>query len=284
MSKNTHINLPWSEVPVLLALMRGKSLMAAASELNVDRTTVARRLERLEALLGLQLFERLNGKLSPTQHGRRLFSIAERAEQELSDIQSDDEEKRFEYGKVRISTSEHVLAAFAPQVSEFIANHPKILLEIVTSNRFADLSKYEADIVLRIGNKPPPSLKTIDLGSVRFGLYKRREDKGAVKKIWTHPGEIKLSESVTKLHPEASVSAIIDGVLPTREMILSAGGAGVLPKFLGASDQRLVSCSEDFAPFKYRLFMGCLPEQRNLRRIQIVMRDLSESLKQALLD
>ena len=93
MSKNTHMNLPWSEVPILLALMRGKSLMAAASELKVDRTTVARRLERLEASLGLQLFERLNGKLEPTEHGRRLFSIAERAEQELSDIQSDDEDK-----------------------------------------------------------------------------------------------------------------------------------------------------------------------------------------------
>lgn len=256
--------------------------MAGASELNVDRTTVARRLERLEALLGLQLFERLNGKLEPTQHGRRLFSIAERAEQELSDIQNDDEEKRFEYGKVRISTSEHVLAAFAPQISDFISDHPKILLEIVTSNRFADLSKYEADIVLRIGSKPPPSLKTIDLGSVRFGLYKRRDETGPVEKIWTHPGEIKLSKSIAELHPEAKVSAIIDGVLPTREMILSAGGAGVLPKFLGSSDQRLVSCSEDFIPQKYRLFMGCLPEQRNLRRIQIVMRDLSDSLKQAL--
>lgn len=277
------MNLPWSEVPILLALMREKSLMAAAGELNVDRTTVARRLERLEASLGLQLFERLNGKLEPTEHGRRLYSIAERAEQELSDIQSDDEDKRFEYGKVRISTSEHVLSAFAPQISQFIADHPKILMEITTSNRFADLSKYEADIVLRIGRKPTPSLKTVDLGNVRFGFYKRRDEEGPLQKIWTHPAETKLSEKIANLHPDAKVSAIIDGVLPTREMIISAGGAGVLPKFLGDNDDRLIQCSDDFLPAKYRLFMGCLPEQRNLRRIQIVMRDLSKLLEQALL-
>lgn len=283
MSKNARYNLPWPDVPVLLALTRRKSLMAAATELGIDRTTVGRKLERLEALLGVQLFERIHGKLEPTEHGRRIFSIAERAEQELGDIQSGNDDKRFGYGKVRISTSEHVASGFATQISAFTENNPEVFLEIGTSNQFTDLTKYEADIVLRIGRKPTPSLWTTDLGTVRFGLYKRADDISPIERIWTNPGNLELHSDITNAYPMAKIAAAIDGVLPTREMILSSGGAGVMPCFLGDHDDRLSLCPVQLPAANFRLFLGCLPEQRSLNRIQMTMRGLSDPIRRALL-
>ncbi len=284
MGENARLDLPWAEVPILLALMRCKSLAAAARALGVDRTTVARRLERLEAQLGAQLFERISGKLVATDQGRRFLAAAERAEQELSHLNPSGSERRFKHGKVRIALSEHVLAGFAPQLSAFVHDHPDVFLEFVTSNRFVDLTKYEADIVLRIGRNPPEKMYTKDLGQVRFAVYRRADETGPVRIFWPRAGESEIPQFMSRNHPEAVSSAAIDGVLPTREIILAGGGAGVLPRFLGDSDSRLASCSDDMSGNPYRLFVGCLHEQRNLHRIRLVMRDLTKQLTKALID
>ena len=284
MGENAQIDLPWADVPILLALMRCKSLAAAADVLGVDRTTVARRLERLEAQLGTQLFERISGKLVATDEGRRILSVAERAEQELSNLNPSESEQRFKYGKVRIAISEHVLAAFAPQLIAFIHDHPDVFLEFVTSNRFVDLTRYEADIVLRIGRNPPEKMYTKDLGEVRFALYRRADETGPVRIFWPRAGEPEMPKFIRHDHPEAVSIAAVDGVLPTREMILTGGGAGVLPRSLGDRDNRLAPCSDDISVSPYRLFIGCLREQRNLHRIRLVMRHLTKHLSNALAD
>lgn len=155
-------------------------------------------------------------------------------------------------------------------------------MEFTTSNRFADLSKYEADIVLRIGRVPADTLYTKDLGEVRFALYRLKGDTGPLRIFWPRAGDTELPNFIRKNHPEAQAVASIDGVLPTREMILVAGGAGILPRFLGDRDDRLMACSDDVSVGKYRLFIGCLHEQRNLNRIRIAMRQLAKRLAEAI--
>jgi len=282
MGNNAQIDLPWSDMPILLALVRHKSLSAAARNLKVDRTTVARRLDRLEAQLGVQLFERLSGNLVPTDQGRRVLSIAERAEQELSSLEASDKQAGFKFGKVRIAVSEHVFAAFASYLNCMIHEQRDILFEFTTSNRFADLSKYEADIVLRIGRIPADNMRTIDLGGVHFALYRQKKETGSLRVFWPRAADAEIPMSVRKQHPEAQIVAAIDGVLPTREMIVEAGGAGILPRFLGDRDDRLIACADDIPVGNYHLFIGCLSEQRNLNRIRIAMRQLERVLRQAL--
>jgi DNA-binding transcriptional LysR family regulator len=50
--------IDWSDLRILLAVGRSDSLAAAAAALGVHRSTVMRRVERLEARLGLRLFDR----------------------------------------------------------------------------------------------------------------------------------------------------------------------------------------------------------------------------------
>lgn len=282
MGKNAQAKLLWADAPFILSLGRGRSFAAAATDLGVDRTTVARRLERLEAQLGTMLFERVSGQLEFTQEGRRVMSFVERAEQELSQLPSDQDSKRHVFGKVRISVSEHVLAGFADQLSQFIVEHPEVFLELTTSDRLVDLYKYEADIILRIGKAQPDKLHSVDLGAVNFGLYQRASLLEPVETLLALPGQTELPKKMRPKNDQARIVAAIEGVLPTRDMILAGAGAGVLPTFIGHGDTRLQLRSHDASVGPYRLSMSCLPEQRNFARIRLVMTHLTTSITKAL--
>ncbi len=58
--------MKWDDIRYLLAVERERSMAAAARRLQVDQTTVSRRLHALEAALGAQLFERSDGGWTPT--------------------------------------------------------------------------------------------------------------------------------------------------------------------------------------------------------------------------
>src|SRR3546814_4043001 len=73
-------DLNWDDLRIFLALARKAKLSHAARATGVDATTISRRIARLEAALGVRLFE-----LSPqghvlTSHGRALLPAAETAE------------------------------------------------------------------------------------------------------------------------------------------------------------------------------------------------------------
>ena len=52
------MNLEWSDFKVLLALARAGSVAGAARELQVDNSTISRRLAGLEDVVGAQLLVR----------------------------------------------------------------------------------------------------------------------------------------------------------------------------------------------------------------------------------
>lgn len=278
MGENAQAILPWSDAPFLLALSRFRTFMGAAQELRVDRTTVARRLDRLEAGLGAKLFERKSGELELTPHGRRVLAIVERAEQELSHLQPDKDDLRISFGKVRLALSPHVLAGFSDVMTDVAEAHPEIFLEFATSDRFVDLHRYEADIALRVSASRPDKLHCLDLGPVRFGLYRRSDQSGPVQSAFSFPGQTSMHEDFTPKGAHPTIVAAVDGVLPTRELVLSGAGAGVLPEFLTWKDPRLALCSDGMPRESHRLWMSCLPEQRHLSRIKSVMRDVSRQI------
>lgn len=282
MGINARTPLPWSDAPFLLALARSGNFMAAASELGVDRTTVARRLDRLEERLGTKLFERTSGELELTLHGRRTLAVMERAEQELSHLYPDKDDARIAFGKVRVSLSPHVLAGFSGEIIRFAASHPQIFLVLTTSDRFVDLHRYVADIALRVAVTRPHDLHSIDLGPVRFGLYRRSDQTGPVRAVFALPGQTELSRDFVPHAEPTIVVASVDGVLPTRELVLAGGGAGILPQFIAENDPRLAFVSAGLSEGRHRLWMSCLAEQKANARISTAMKGLSGEIAQRL--
>jgi DNA-binding transcriptional LysR family regulator len=64
--------MDWSDLRLVLALLTEGNLKAAARSLELDYSTVCRRVQRLEAQVGGRLYVRLHGQVQPTALGREL--------------------------------------------------------------------------------------------------------------------------------------------------------------------------------------------------------------------
>ena len=69
--------LDWNDLRYFLTVARDGSTLAAARELRVSQTTVARRIAALEEALGVRLFEKRQAGYSLTPDGQSLLGRAE---------------------------------------------------------------------------------------------------------------------------------------------------------------------------------------------------------------
>lgn len=279
MSGNNARSFPWVDMPFFLALARAGNPTKAAKVAKIDRTTMVRRLDHLEAQLGRQLFDRVPGAYQLTVYGRKVFAAAERAEQELSPVAAGGT-ARFALGRVRLSMSEQIMAGFAPVFAAMTRAVPDILLEFATSDQFVDLSRFEADIALRLSRKPPQGLHNVDLGEVGFALYRPVAATDADTRFVTRPGENEAPGYIRDFLPEAQQVASVDGMVSVQAMVRAGVGTGILPLFLGRADPALVEVGQITVGQPFRLYAACLSEQRNLERIRQVLSFLRKNLPQ----
>src|SRR5215470_11105840 len=142
----------WDDLRHLLAVARAGTLAAAARRLGVDQTTVARRLAALEKALGVQLFERNDGLLRPTQAGERALARAAAAEQEIQGLaQGVARADAVPAGLVRL-TAVPILVnrLLIPALPALARRHPQIRLELIAEPRNLSLTRREADLALRL--------------------------------------------------------------------------------------------------------------------------------------
>lgn len=79
--------MDWNDVRHFLALARTGSVRAAGASLGVSHSTVARRVEALEAQLGTRLFDRHRDGYLLTAEGRQMLPSAERVEHEMAALE-----------------------------------------------------------------------------------------------------------------------------------------------------------------------------------------------------
>jgi len=177
----------WNEIRLVLAIQRAGSLTAAAKALGVDHSTAFRRLNALEARLGVRLFERLHGGIyQPTPAGQRMAAAAERMEDEAlalgRDITGGDHRLS---GRLRITSSETLAYRVLPRhLALFRQAHPGIVVELIIDNRVLSLSRREADIALRPIRPKEGDLWGRKLARVAWTLY------GAPAYLDSHGGSV----------------------------------------------------------------------------------------------
>ena len=75
--------MEWDDLRFVLAVARAGTLAGAARRLDVNQTTVARRLSSVETALGTKLYQRADGTLRPTKAGVAAIDRAARIEQDI---------------------------------------------------------------------------------------------------------------------------------------------------------------------------------------------------------
>jgi DNA-binding transcriptional LysR family regulator len=143
----------WNDLKHLLAVARHGSTIAAGKALGVNQSTVHRRLTELEARIGRELVSRQTSGYRLTELGEELLPFAERVEaavweleQHVADVARD------RRGVIRLTCPEPIVPRLTPLIERFHARHPTFQVEFVTSDRYLDLLKGEADVALRSGD------------------------------------------------------------------------------------------------------------------------------------
>lgn len=144
----------WNDLRHLIAVSRCGSTLAAAKTLGVNQSTVHRRLAELERRIGLALVKRHPSGYRLSELGQALIEQALAVEAAVATL-----EKRLQAltldlkGVIRLTCPEPIVPRLAASglLDRFQQRYPGLVVEFVTSDRYLDLAKGEADIAFRSG-------------------------------------------------------------------------------------------------------------------------------------
>lgn len=167
----------WENQRALLAVLREGSLLAASRVLGVTQPTVRRRIDALEAALGMPLFARSATALVPTEMARELrrpLEAMERAALALERLASADRDAVD--GTVRLATSELIGVEILPALlPPFLRHKPDLRIEWSLSNRLENLVGQQADIAVRTARPRQEAVVARRVGRSEVGLYANPE-------------------------------------------------------------------------------------------------------------
>ena len=260
----------------------------AARRLKVDHTTVSRRIAELEKSLSVKLFDRKPDGFVLTEHGHRLFAIAERIEQEAFSVpQTLGSDTTTATGRVRVATMEGIGAFFlAERFAELAERNAGILVELVTERHLISLTKREADIFLSSVYHSGHELPLKKVGSFRLALYasslylsRRGMPASKAGSGGTHLYRLRRGsrcDPARSLAPGCAGTAQrrIPSPACTRNRMRSPPGAGIglLPLFSAKANPALIPILGDDVKVYRDVFMSVHQDIEFMARVRLVSR------------
>lgn len=118
------------QLEVFCMLMRCGTVTAAAAMLNISQPALSQILLHAEDQLGFKLFNRVRGRLVPTQEAEELYPEAERIFSELAGLRRRSQDMRHgRTGLVRIAASTPPSMSFVPRaLTTFRKAYPEIVV------------------------------------------------------------------------------------------------------------------------------------------------------------
>ena len=150
----------FKQLETLVAVASKGSLAAAAALEGVDPAVIGRRMDALEARLGVRLMHRTTRRLTLTPEGQAFLENSQRVLAELASAES-----AVSAGSAQASGHLRVTAPagfgrrhVAPLVASFMAEHPSLSFSLNLSDRVVDLVNEGYDCAVRVGDLPDSSL------------------------------------------------------------------------------------------------------------------------------
>ena len=251
----------WDDLKYLLAVARHGSTLAAGRVLDVDQSTVQRRLVELERRIGQSLVQRHPTGYRLTEFGEQMLPYAERIEQAVLAFEHRLAAWKAEAsGVIRMTCPEPLVYRITQSglIDRFHALHPSIHVQFVMSDKYLDLAKGDADVALRSGDTEDGELVGRKIGDSIWAVYASRtyiERSGRperVEELDAHAlvgfdetmAKHRAAEWLRKVAPNASLVARCSSVLGLLSSIKAGVGVGPLPIVLGDAEPDLVRVIE----------------------------------------
>ncbi len=128
------------------------SFSRVARELGVSQPSISRMVASLEARLGVKLLLRTTRQVTLTETGRTFLDRAQQILSELDDAEHAARGLDSLRGRLRLALSGAFgIREVIPRLPGFMAQHPKLSIDLMMSDRTEDLITEAADMALRLG-------------------------------------------------------------------------------------------------------------------------------------
>ncbi len=145
------------------------SFANAGRRLSKPPNSISRRIQELEAALGLQLLRRSTRKLVLTPAGTRLYEeTASRLADVLQAARGLTDEQEVPRGTLRIAAPTDFLDGFPGEwIREFFGSYPGVRLEALLDDQRVDLLEHNIDLAFRGGASTEPQLVSELIGNTK---------------------------------------------------------------------------------------------------------------------
>lgn len=154
------------DLEAVIAIARRGTFRAAAIDLGISTTALSHAIGKLEANLGVRLFNRTTRSVSLTDAGRQFVDNVGPALQDIHGaLAAVGSQRETPAGTLRINA-----AAFAareiisPLVLEFLRRYPEMNVDLVTEGRLVDIVADGFDLGVRVADLVPSDMIAVSLG------------------------------------------------------------------------------------------------------------------------
>ncbi|MEM6638250.1 MAG: LysR family transcriptional regulator [Pseudomonadota bacterium] len=187
--------MEWDDLKYVLAAARSGSFLGAAHLLQVQQTTVGRRIKALETDLGHALFERSRDGCVPTRVCQDILPAAEAMEAKVQEITltSLRTQARPE-GLVRIHTAGWILdQVLIPALPEFLKKYPNVQTFFVADVTDTVTDESVASCALRFDVMAKRNEIEAEIVDIPFSVYLPRDvNEEGLRWVSNHGGNVKL--------------------------------------------------------------------------------------------
>ena len=193
-----HQSMDFRSLSVFVHASDSGSFTATAQALGMSPSTVSKAVSRLEAALGVRLFERTTRRVRTTAEGR---ALQVRCRQVLDDLRSARDDLQAQAGTVQGLLRVSLPVAYGRQVAlprlvALLRAHPRLRIEACLSDRRVDLIDEGFDAALRIGELQDARLVARRIDTVEYVVCAAPDYLDA-HGVPTHPRELEALDCVS---------------------------------------------------------------------------------------
>ncbi|WP_234494142.1 LysR family transcriptional regulator [Vibrio maritimus] len=149
------------QLEVFYAIMQAGTVSGAAKNLHVSQPNITRVLAHTEQQLGFSLFERVKGRLVPTQEAHRLLPDVEKIYRQLGEFQTLTEKVRSGHQHIRVGAPPILASKLLPPIVTKVNQQYGYSIDLMTGNHSElcqALLTNELDIAITFGEETPAGI------------------------------------------------------------------------------------------------------------------------------
>jgi len=291
--------LNWQDMQIFLEVARANRLTDAARRLNIDHSTVSRRIRRFEASLNTQLFERSAQGYQLAPAGKQLLLFAEEMARQAAQASDNISNHNLQVtGQIRLGVTEGFgTYVITPLLGAFRRRFPDITIDLLALPRAVNLARHEADLAITVDRPSNAEMVVSRLCSYRLQLY---GEKGYLDQhgrpatladlsrfdLVGYVDDLIFSDQLCYLDPflndlptpprfSLRSTSIINQLHATR----CGAGLSVLPCFMASQESRLEALLTKEMNIQRDFWIASRADQRQLLRVRLLWEFLKTAIE-----